>query len=101
MRACPVEYFDPHDVYKLLAPGLIPRLPLRDLNWQSHAGPLRSINTLHVELVPSGVDTSSIFTPPPPPNPRGAISNDLFANAFPKDDGFQTAVVGGGPGSTE
>ncbi|KAL7935493.1 trafficking protein particle complex subunit 10 [Trichoderma chlorosporum] len=46
-----VEYFDPHDVYKLLAPGLVPRLPLHNLNWQSHSGPLRSIDTLHVELI--------------------------------------------------
>ncbi|KAL7924352.1 trafficking protein particle complex subunit 10 [Trichoderma austrokoningii] len=46
-----VEYFDPHDVYKLLAPGLVPRLPLHNLHWQSHSGPLRSIDTLHVELV--------------------------------------------------
>ncbi|KAL9477378.1 hypothetical protein ACSS6W_007219 [Trichoderma asperelloides] len=45
------EYFDPHDVYKLLAPGLVPRLPLHNLHWQSHSGPLRSIDTLHVELV--------------------------------------------------
>ncbi|KAL6872945.1 cis-golgi transport protein particle complex subunit [Trichoderma novae-zelandiae] len=46
-----VEYFDPHDVFKLLAPGLVPRLPLHNLNWQSHSGPLRSIDTLHVELI--------------------------------------------------
>ncbi|KAG8411308.1 hypothetical protein J3459_016347 [Metarhizium acridum] len=45
-----VEYFDPHHVYKLLAPGLVPRLPLRNLHWQSHAGPLRSIDTLHVDF---------------------------------------------------
>ncbi|KAI0536645.1 trafficking protein particle complex subunit 10 [Xylaria digitata] len=63
-----VEYFDPHDVFKLLAPGLVPRLPLRNLHWQSHAGPLRSIETLHVELIPSGVSNplaSSITSPPP------------------------------------
>lgn len=101
MPACLVEYFDPHDVYKLLAPGLIPRLPLRDLNWQSHAGPLRSISALHVELVPSGVDTSSIFTPLSSPNPRGANSSDAAANPPSKDDGFQTAVLGGRPGSTD
>ncbi|KAI2626353.1 cis-golgi transport protein particle complex subunit [Xylaria nigripes] len=48
-----VEYFDPYDVFKLLAPGLVPRLPLHNLHWQSHSGPLRSIETLHVELVQS------------------------------------------------
>ncbi|KAK3984107.1 trafficking protein particle complex subunit 10 [Cladorrhinum sp. PSN332] len=97
-----VEYFDPHDVYKLLAPGLIPRLPLRDLNWQSHAGPLRSISTLHVELVPSGVDTSAIFSPLSSPNPKGGPTSNDATNQAPKDDGFQTAPIGGGrPGSTD
>lgn len=50
----PVECYDPHDVYKLICPGLIPRLPLRHLHWHSHAGPLRSIDTLHVELTKAG-----------------------------------------------
>ncbi|KAK4175782.1 trafficking protein particle complex subunit 10 [Triangularia setosa] len=95
-----VEYFDPHDVYKLLAPGLIPRLPLRDLNWQSHAGPLRSINTLHIELLPSGADYSNIFTPLSSPNPKGASSTDV-ANQPPQDDGFQTATIAGRGSSTD
>ncbi|KAL2176504.1 trafficking protein particle complex subunit 10 [Thermothelomyces heterothallicus CBS 202.75] len=95
-----VEYFDPHDVYKLLAPGLIPRLPLRDLNWQSHAGPLRSISTLHIELVPAGVDYSAIFTPQASPNPKTAAASDTASTAS-RDDGFQTAAVGARAGSTE
>ncbi|KAK4201677.1 trafficking protein particle complex subunit 10 [Triangularia verruculosa] len=95
-----VEYFDPHDVYKLLAPGLIPRLPLRDLNWQSHAGPLRSINTLHIDLLPSGADISNIFTPLSSPNPKGASSTDA-ASQPPRDDGFQTATIAGRGGSTD
>ncbi|KAK4034129.1 trafficking protein particle complex subunit 10 [Parachaetomium inaequale] len=95
-----VEYFDPYDVYKLLAPGLIPRLPLRDLNWQSHAGPLRSISALHAELVPAGVDYSAIFTPLSSPNPKTPGPADTAAPAKP-DDGFQTAAIGGRPGSTE
>ncbi|KAK4148898.1 hypothetical protein C8A00DRAFT_38521, partial [Chaetomidium leptoderma] len=97
-----VEYFDPYDVYKLLAPGLIPRLPLRDLNWQSHAGPLRSISTLHAELVPAGVDYSGIFTPLSSPNPKtpGPGPADVAAPAN-RDDGFQTAAIGGRAASTE
>ncbi|KAG7284004.1 hypothetical protein NEMBOFW57_010362 [Staphylotrichum longicolle] len=95
-----VEYFDPYDVYKLLAPGLIPRLPLRDLNWQSHAGPLRSISTLHAELVPAGVDYSAIFTPLSSPNPKTPGPGDTAAAAN-RDDGFQTAAIGGRTGSTE
>ncbi|KAK0610992.1 trafficking protein particle complex subunit 10 [Immersiella caudata] len=86
-----VEYHDPHDVYKLLAPGLIPRLPLRDLHWQSHNGPVRSIQTLHVELVPAGNEQSSSGPSVTSPNPKPAD----------RDDGFQTASIGGRPASTE
>ncbi|KAI1428086.1 trafficking protein particle complex subunit 10 [Xylaria sp. FL1777] len=82
-----VEYFDPHDVFKLLAPGLVPRLPLRNLHWQSHAGPLRSIETLHVELVPSGDKnplSSPISSPPP--------SSQQQQRRRSENDGFQTQV---------
>lgn len=95
-----VEYFDPHDVYKLLAPGLIPRLPLRDLNWQSHAGPLRSINTLHIELIPAGADYSNIFTPLSSPNPKTPGLPDASTPAK-SEDGFQTAAIAGRAASTE
>ncbi|KAH7017073.1 trafficking protein particle complex subunit 10 [Ilyonectria destructans] len=85
-----VEYFDPHDVYKLLAPGLVPRLPLHNLHWQSHAGPLRSIDTLHVELVQGDVE------------PASAVSTQtLRRSASTADDGFQTQNVGARAASTE
>ncbi|KAG8411237.1 hypothetical protein J3459_016451 [Metarhizium acridum] len=87
-----VEYFDPHHVYKLLAPGLVPRLPLRNLHWQSHAGPLRSIDTLHVDLVPG--DASQ---PPEPAAPKSRRST----NASRDDDGFQTQQVGGEASSSD
>ncbi|RKF62262.1 putative tmem1 family protein [Erysiphe neolycopersici] len=48
-----VEYFDPFGVYRLLSPSLIKRLPLRNLHWVSHAGPLRSIDTLFIDLIQS------------------------------------------------
>lgn len=96
-----VEYCDPHDVYKLLSPGLIPRLPLRDLNWQSHAGPVRSINTLHVELVPAdqagSVDRSSVLSPTPDSKAPGHGHGDSTAS---RDDGFSTASIGAGRGSS-
>ncbi|ROV88055.1 hypothetical protein VMCG_10414 [Cytospora schulzeri] len=97
-----VEYFDPHDIYKLLAPGLIPRLPLRNLHWQSHAGPLRSIETLHVELIDALAAAKaprqravSAAQPPrhraaslaQPPGPGGSGGGE---------DGFQTQPLGGG-----
>ncbi|KAK7747701.1 hypothetical protein SLS62_008947 [Diatrype stigma] len=83
-----VEYFDPHDVYKLLAPGLIPRLPLRNLHWQSHAGPLRSIDTLHVELIQAGRTEPAGTSPAPSPNPRQKRAN----STAPSEDGFQTQI---------
>ncbi|KAK2001505.1 hypothetical protein LX36DRAFT_601142 [Colletotrichum falcatum] len=84
-----VEYFDPHDVYKLVAPGLIPRLPLRNLHWQSHAGPLRSIDTLHVELISAGGE------PGAPTSPAASPSLSRTVSASAKDDGFQTQSIGG------
>ncbi|GAP92062.1 putative cis-Golgi transport protein particle complex subunit [Rosellinia necatrix] len=80
-----VEYFDPHDVFKLLAPGLVPRLPLRNLHWQSHAGPLRSIETLHVELLPSG-DKNPLASPLSSPPPSSSKQQQ------PESDGFQTQI---------
>ncbi|KAI2619486.1 trafficking protein particle complex subunit 10 [Hypomontagnella submonticulosa] len=81
-----VEYFDPHDIFKLLAPGLVPRLPLRNLHWQSHAGPLRSIDTLHIELVPAG-DKTSVTSPVSSPPPSQQLDNIAS-----RDDGFQTQI---------
>ncbi|KAI0545091.1 cis-golgi transport protein particle complex subunit [Xylaria curta] len=84
-----VEYFDPHDVFKLLAPGLVPRLPLRNLHWQSHAGPLRSIETLHVELLAAGDKNplASPITSPPPPSSHQQQRSE--------SDGFQTQIGAG------
>ncbi|KAH6675265.1 hypothetical protein F5X68DRAFT_235421 [Plectosphaerella plurivora] len=86
-----VEYFDPHDVYKLISPGLSPRLPLRNLHWQSHSGPLRSIDVLWVELVNAGVATPR----PTPGNLRRSVS------ASTHDDGFQTQQIGRHSASTD
>ncbi|KPM44420.1 hypothetical protein AK830_g2128 [Neonectria ditissima] len=86
-----VEYFDPHDVFKLLNPGLVPRLPLHNLHWQSHAGPLRSIDTLHVELVQGDVEAASATSTQPP----------LRRSASTADDGFQTQNVGARAASSE
>lgn len=84
-----VEYFDPHDVYKLIAPGLVPRLPLRNLHWQSHAGPLRSIDTLHVELISPDAPAA-----PASPTVSPALTRSVSASTA-KDDGFQTQQIGG------
>lgn len=87
-----VEYHDPHDVYKLLAPGLVPRLPLHNLHWQSHAGPLRSIQALHVDLVRAGDDSTPTASSTPA---------ERRSDSTARDDGFQTQTVGGRTASIE
>lgn len=79
-----VEYFDPHNVYRLITPGLARRLPLRNLHWQSHAGPLRSIGSLHVELVDGAADGTA-----PSVAARGSEGSTS------RDDDFQTQPVTG------
>ncbi|KAF9870654.1 tmem1 family protein [Colletotrichum karsti] len=96
-----VEYFDPHDVYKLIAPGLVPRLPLRNLHWQSHAGPLRSIDTLHVELLSANGDPTAPASPTVSPSLRRSVSASASTNTSTKDDGFQTQQIGGKSTSTD
>lgn len=95
-----VEYFDPHDIYKLLAPGLIPRLPLRNLHWQSHAGPLRSIETLHVELIDAIAAAKAprqrAVSAAQPPRQRAVSSARPSGPGGGGDDGFQTQALGGG-----
>jgi hypothetical protein len=95
-----VSYFDPHGVYKLIAPGLIPRLPLHDLHWQSPSRPLRSIQTLHVDLVPAGSGLSNPLSPLTSTNPKaGGLHRTESGES--RDDGFQTASIGGRVASTE
>ncbi|KAF2128920.1 hypothetical protein P153DRAFT_317387 [Dothidotthia symphoricarpi CBS 119687] len=48
-----VEYHDPSGVFSLIKDDLASRLPLRNLHWKSPTRPLRSIDSLHVDLVPS------------------------------------------------
>lgn len=55
MRCLPntVEYHDPSGVFPLIQGDLTARLPLRNLHWKAPTRPLRSIDYLHVDLVPS------------------------------------------------
>lgn len=47
-----VEYSDPSGIFPIISSHLQRRLPLRNLHWTSTSRPLRSISSLHVELVP-------------------------------------------------
>ncbi|TGZ85266.1 hypothetical protein EX30DRAFT_361138 [Ascodesmis nigricans] len=53
-----VTYWDPAALFQLIEPELRSRLPLRNLHWKSPTRPLRSINSLLVDLLP--------YSPPPP-----------------------------------
>ncbi|CAL3962017.1 unnamed protein product [Diplocarpon coronariae] len=91
-----IEYSDPYGVYQLLSPGLLPRLPLRNLHWESHAGPLRSISSLHIDLVPS---TQGVH---PPISADAAAAANISKLSRVKsedssasgDDGFRTQALG-------
>ena len=60
-----MEYHDPSGVFPLISEQLSTRLPLRNLHWKSPNRPLRSINSLHVDLVPSKETVTEDLKPPP------------------------------------
>ncbi|KAL8783871.1 MAG: hypothetical protein Q9195_009263, partial [Heterodermia aff. obscurata] len=55
-----VEYTDPSKIYQNISQGLSRRLPLRNLHWTSSSRPLRSIKSLHVELLPDDKRSSGL-----------------------------------------
>ncbi|RDW77331.1 hypothetical protein BP6252_05384 [Coleophoma cylindrospora] len=89
-----VEYFDPHGVYQLLSPGLLPRLPLKNLHWESHAGPLRSISTLHIDLVASSHSASDASSSDPRSLSISDLSRVKSNDSSVGEDGFQTQNLG-------
>ncbi|OJD19755.1 hypothetical protein AJ78_00254 [Emergomyces pasteurianus Ep9510] len=48
-----VEYTDPSGLFPSIKPLILEILPLRNLHWKSPTRPLRSIDSLHVDLVPA------------------------------------------------
>lgn len=48
-----VEYSDPSGIFSLVSDDIQQILPLRNLHWNSSSRPLRSISSLHVELIPA------------------------------------------------
>ncbi|KAF7507617.1 hypothetical protein GJ744_010287 [Endocarpon pusillum] len=51
---------DPSDLFSTFKPLLLQYLPLRNLHWKSPNRPLRSINTLHVDVIKDGNESASI-----------------------------------------
>ena len=68
MLSALVEYSDPSGIFPLISKDLESRLPLRNLHWNSVSRPLRSIDSLYVELV---LDETSV------PHRRAASSAGL------------------------
>ncbi|PGH17177.1 hypothetical protein AJ79_01315 [Helicocarpus griseus UAMH5409] len=48
-----VEYTDPSGLFPSIRPLILETLPLRNLHWKSPTRPLRSIDSLHIDLVPA------------------------------------------------
>ncbi|KAK2764268.1 hypothetical protein FQN54_008960 [Arachnomyces sp. PD_36] len=48
-----VECTDPSGIFPLVSPLINEQLPLRSLHWKSPTRPLRSIDSLHIDLVPA------------------------------------------------
>ncbi|KAG6988538.1 hypothetical protein G7Y79_00071g097090 [Physcia stellaris] len=78
-NAATVEYTDPSNTYRTISQELLGRLPLRNLHWNSSSRPLRSIKSLHVDLVPD--DKRSSQTTPlagiQTPSQNGTSSQNL------------------------
>ncbi|KAI4275801.1 MAG: hypothetical protein LQ337_002931 [Flavoplaca oasis] len=82
-----VEYTDPSSIYAVISEDLQKRLPLQNLYWNSATRPLRSISSLHIELVPAGSSNSS-SDPPDRVNsggPNGAADN-FDGRDIPQED---------------
>jgi hypothetical protein len=77
-----VEYHDPAGVFSLVQDQLVSRLPLKNLHWKSPTRPLRSIDSLHVDLVPSAdsLHIAGVTSPGLVP-PGGAPQTSTPANA--------------------
>ncbi|KAL8769857.1 MAG: hypothetical protein Q9209_004295 [Squamulea sp. 1 TL-2023] len=61
-RKVTVEYTDPSGIYAVVSEDLQTHFPLRNLYWNSATRPLRSIPSLHIELVQAASPTTS-FNP--------------------------------------
>ncbi|KAH7117939.1 TMEM1 family protein-like protein [Dendryphion nanum] len=87
-----VEYHDPSGLFPLIQEQLTSRFPLRNLHWKSPNRPLRSIDSLHVDLVPSQ-DTISLsgsasqgLLPPPSQGSTGSTSAEIFRAPAPSKE---------------
>ncbi|KAL9078787.1 MAG: hypothetical protein Q9157_002307 [Trypethelium eluteriae] len=77
-----VEYDDSDGLFPLVSEQLRARLPLRNLNWKSPSRPLRSIDALHVELIPTyGQQNHSVNLTVPGTSGAGSKNVEARQNA--------------------
>ncbi|KAL8806583.1 MAG: hypothetical protein Q9182_001230 [Xanthomendoza sp. 2 TL-2023] len=77
-----VEYSDPSGIYAVISEDIQKHLPLRNLHWNSATRPLRSIASLHIDLVPAG---SPNATSDLPERPDAGTLNGIAENANDRD----------------
>src|ERR1700761_5946078 len=69
-----IEYHDPSSIFPLIEDQFLARLPLRNLHWKSPRRPLRSIESLHIELVRASTDVGGETTRPSSRHSQGGPS---------------------------
>ena len=77
-----VEYNDPSGIFGSVKTSLQSCLPLRNLHWNSSTRPLRSISSLHVDLVPDTKTTPLRFAS------TAAVGTDDVERASSSQDGL-------------
>lgn len=72
-----VEYSDPSGIFSLVSDDIQQILPLRNLHWNSSSRPLRSISSLHVELIPGHGGASYSRQEDAAPTQTSSINQDF------------------------
>lgn len=72
-----VEYSDPSGIFSLVSDDIQQILPLRNLHWNSSSRPLRSISSLHVELIPAQGGASYTGQEDAVPTQTSSINRDF------------------------
>ncbi|KAL8720330.1 MAG: hypothetical protein Q9225_002792 [Loekoesia sp. 1 TL-2023] len=79
-----VEYTDPSSIYPVISGDLKRQLPLRNLHWNSATRPLRSIASLHIDLVKASDGNTPLAI---------AEKNDVVAQHGAEDSGERRGAL--------
>jgi len=81
-------------VFPLISRDIASRLPLRNLNWQSQARPLRQIKSLHVDFVPDSFTKSTLRPNIQRVDSNGPNSDEIVRNGESQHKKAATAAAG-------